>query len=375
MTISLEFERIFGVEPDVVASAPGRVNIIGEHIDYSDGSVLPFALPHRTWVAIRTRTDLTINIGSLQHRGEVQSFQPWPLTPDKQRGWVEYFLGVIRELNVERGLDILVDGHVPVGAGLSSSAALECATAVALNHVFGLEHTRTQLALACQAAENNFVGMPCGIMDQAVSMLAHKDHALLLDCLTLETTHVPLNIHDDELAILVIDTRAHHALVDGGYAARRQSCEDASKILGIPSLRTADMALLDAHRDELTATEYRRARHAITEIARVHAAVAALSENNFTELGRLLTASHISLRDDYQVSCPELDVAVDASLVVGALGARMVGGGFGGSAIALCPTVLMPAVHKSVRDAYSASGFTAPRFFVASAEAGARIEN
>ena len=375
-----EFAAHFGSAPDVIASAPGRINVIGEHIDYSEGWVLPFALDYRTTVALRRREDSIIRLASLQRAGSVIEVSTENLTPDPERGWVEYVLGMFDALEIYkntsdlRGFDILIDGQVPVGAGLSSSAALECATGTALNAIFELGLSATEIALKAQYAENTFVGMPCGIMDQAVSMLATANHALLLDCKTMETTHIPFDVASRGLALLVIDTQAHHSLVDGGYAARRESCERVSAVLGLPSLRTATFDQIEAHRDDLSAHEYFRARHAVTEIARVHAAVDALRRSDFHELGKLLNESHVSLRDDYTVSCPELDVAVDSALAVGAMGARMVGGGFGGSAIALAPVGLLHAIQSAVSDAFAASNFKAPRFFVATPQAGARVE-
>ena len=371
MTLTQAFEATFKRLPEVEGSAPGRVNVIGEHIDYSGGWVLPYAIGFRTVVAIARRNDFRINLVSLQKSGGSISVDSQNLLPRMTHSWADYVIGVIAELGVAGGFDILVDGNVPTGAGLSSSAALECATAVALNALLGLGNSQQDLALAAQRAENNFAGVPCGIMDQAVSMMAREAHALLLDCSTLETSHIPLDLAAAGLALLVIDTRAKHALVDGGYAERRQSCEDVAAVLGVPSLRTATLPMLAEARDRLSETQFVRARHAITEIGRVHAAVDAMRASDWNELGRLITQSHESLRDDYTVSCPELDMAVTAALAVGALGSRMVGGGFGGSAIALTPVGLIPAIESAVRDSYAAAGFAAPRFFVATPETGA----
>lgn len=370
--VAASFRDAFGTEPEVVASAPGRVNIIGEHIDYNDGWVLPFAIDFRTQVLLRRRDDHIIRLASGIRSGEVLTADGRNLA--RTGKWIDYPLGVVRELGVESGLDIYVKGDVPTGAGLSSSAALECATASGLNLLFHLGRKRVELALAAQRAENEFVGMPCGIMDQAVSMLATADHALLLDCRSLQTTQIPLNLEAADLRILVIDTRAKHALVDGGYAARRESCEQVAAALQVPALRDIDLNQLLAASSKLDETGFRRARHAVTEMERVHQCVAALEAADFNRVGELLDASHASLRDDYEVSCPELDVAQAAAVAVGALGARMVGGGFGGSAIALVHTGLIPAVKQAVREAYAASGFTPPRFFVARPAAGARAE-
>lgn len=365
------FTELFGSSPEVVGSAPGRVNLIGEHIDYTGGWVLPFAISHRTQVAISPREDQQVILGSLQKRESQIAVSLMDLQPDASRGWGEYILGVVSKLGITRGLNIVVDGRVPLGAGLSSSAALECATAIALNELFELGHSRQELALLCQSAENDFVGVPCGIMDQAVSMMASANHALLLDCKTLETQHIPLNLEAAGLALLVTDTRAHHSLVDGGYAARRASLENVSAILEVESLRSVSLDELLTHKSALTETDFKRARHAISEIARVHEAVDAMKTNDFARVGNLINASHKSLRDDYTVSCPELDAAVDAANVLGALGSRMVGGGFGGSAIALVPVGMVNGIRKSITELFAAAGFQEPRFFVATAENGA----
>jgi galactokinase len=283
-------------------------------------------------------------------------------------------VGVLRELDVPRGVDVYVYGEVPNGAGLSSSAALECAVAVAANALFGLGLGGVELALAAQRAENNFVGVPCGIMDQAVSMLAVADHAVLIDCRSLAVEQVPLGLAAADLALLVIDTRAHHELVDGGYAARRSACESAVSMLGVPSMREVDMRLIEVKAAVLGDERFRRSRHAVSEIARVHSAVSALQAGDWVELGRLLNQSHASLRDDYEVSCAELDVAVESAVAVGALGARMVGGGFGGSAVALVRVGLIDQVRTAVQQAYAAAGFKEPRFFAARAADGARLE-
>jgi galactokinase len=371
MSLAMDFEAMFGRAPEVEGSAPGRVNVIGEHIDYSEGWVLPYAIGFRTHVAIARRDDSTIMVVSLQRPNKRITVSASALTPRVSESWADYVLGVIAALGVAGGFDILVDGNVPTGAGLSSSAALECATAVGLNALLGLGNSQQDLALAAQRAENDFVGMPCGIMDQAVSMMAREAQALLLDCKTLDTQHIPLDLASAGLAMLVIDTQAKHALVDGEYAQRRQSCEEAASILGLASLRNATLSQLAEARSKLTDSQFKRARHAVTEMGRVHAAVDAMRAHEWAELGRLLTQSHESLRDDYTVSCAELDLAVTAAMAVGAFGARMVGGGFGGSAIALTPVGLIPAIESAVKDAYAATGFSSPRFFVATPEGGA----
>jgi galactokinase len=274
-------------------------------------------------------------------------------------------------MEITAGVDILVDGHVPSGAGLSSSAALECSVAVGLNALFSLGKSLEDLARATQKAENDYVGMPCGIMDQSVSLMGREGSALLLDCRDLTTESVPFDVASAGLELLIIDTQAHHALVDGGYAERRASCESVAAKFSIPSMRHLTMEVLNGRKSEITEVEYLRARHAVTEIARVKDAVAALKASDFVTLGRLINESHISLRDDYTVSCPELDAAVDAALAAGALGSRMVGGGFGGSAIALIKAEMIDSVKDAIKQAYAANGFKAPRFFTSLPSAGA----
>ncbi|MFM9151249.1 MAG: galactokinase [Candidatus Planktophila sp.] len=363
------------LQPEVIASAPGRVNIIGEHIDFSEGFVLPFAIADRTVVKLRRRSDSVIRLRSLQQPNDLITTHFSSLNSRGSGDWERYVLGVIWSLHIESGVDIEVDGQVPLGAGLSSSAALECAVATGLNHLFALGLSKKELALLTQRAENEYVGMPCGIMDQSVSLMAEAGSALLLDCRDLSTKLVPFDLAKSQLELLVIDTQVHHALVDGGYAERRSDCESAVSKLGIPSLRELSITELNDQKDLLTEKEYLRARHAVNEIARVRSAVEKLQEGDFLALGALITASHISLRDDYDVSCPELNCAVDTALSQGALGARMIGGGFGGSAIALVSQALSKNIQQEISEAFAAAGFRAPRFFTSLPSDGARIES
>ncbi len=371
--IEKKFLEIFGKEPDLVAAAPGRVNLIGEHIDYSDGFVLPFAIKDRTLVAARKRDDSTIRIASMQRRNKVVTVDINRVKPGLKGEWERYALGVVWSMGVKTGVDLLIDGHVPLGAGLSSSAALECSVATAMNHLFGLGFTLEELARLTQKAENQYVGVPCGIMDQSVSLMATQGSALLLDCRDLNTKNIPFDVAASGLELLIIDTQAHHALTDGGYAERRASCEAVVAKLAIASLRELSMEQLEASRSLLTDTEYLRARHAVTEMKRVLDCVDVLSNSDFVRVGQLLNQSHASLRDDYAVSCPELDTAVDAALSAGALGSRMVGGGFGGSAIALIQAVKTTETIKMIEKAFSDRGFKAPRFFTSLPSQGAEI--
>ena len=369
--IARNFEELFGRKPEVISEAPGRVNLIGEHIDYSEGFVLPFAIADRTYAAIASRTDGLVRIASHQRKERIFSIDIHDVKPGSDGDWEKYVLGVLWSLGITEGLDILVDGNVPAGAGLSSSAALECSVAVALNQLFSLNKTLQELARATQKAENDYVGVPCGIMDQSVSLMAQAGSALLLDCRDLSTESVPFNVADAGLELLIIDTQAHHALVDGGYAERRASCESVAAKLNIPSMRHLTLDVLTAKREELSEIEFIRARHAVTEIARVQEAVRALRSSDFVTLGKLINESHKSLRDDYAVSCPELNVAVDASLAAGALGARMVGGGFGGSAIALIQANDIARTRDAVTKAFESHSFKKPRFFTSLPSAGA----
>jgi galactokinase len=369
--IARSFEELFGRKPEVISEAPGRVNLIGEHIDYSEGFVLPFAIADRTYAAIASRSDGLVRIASHQRKEKIFSIDINDVKPGSKGDWEKYVLGVIWSLGITSGFDILVDGSVPAGAGLSSSAALECSVAVALNQLCGLNKSLQELARATQKAENDYVGVPCGIMDQSVSLMAQAGSALLLDCRDLTTELVPFSVADAGLELLIIDTQAHHALVDGGYAERRASCESVASKLNIPSMRHLTLEVLTANREKLSDTEFIRARHAVTEIARVLDAVIALRASDFVALGSLINQSHISLRDDYTVSCPELDIAVDASLSAGALGARMVGGGFGGSAIALIQADAVAQTRDAVTKAFEAKSFKKPRFFTSLPSAGA----
>lgn len=369
--IARGFEELYGRKPEVISEAPGRVNLIGEHIDYSEGFVLPFAIADRTYAAIAARTDGLVRIASHQRKEKIFSIDINDVKPGSKGDWEKYVLGVLWSLGITSGVDIFVDGNVPGGAGLSSSAALECSVAVALNTLFSLGKSKEDLARATQRAENDYVGVPCGIMDQSVSLMGQAGAVLLLDCRDLTTEIVPFSVADAGLELLIIDTQAHHALTDGGYAERRAACESVARKLDIPSMRHLTLDALEAQREKITATEFIRARHAVTEIARVLEAVVALRASDFVTLGKLINASHISLRDDYAVSCPELDVAVDAAIAAGAIGSRMVGGGFGGSAIALIKASDVQKTKDAVLAAFEGKGFRKPRFFTSLPSAGA----
>jgi galactokinase len=371
---SAAFRDAYGAEPAVVGRAPGRVNLIGEHTDYNAGTCLPVALAHATYAAVSPRTDDLVRVRSAQADDE---WQGEDIGPGEVTGWASYVAGVawaLREEGVEvPGLDVCVDSTVPLGAGLSSSAALECSVAVAIAHLTGLgdsEAGRRGLVEACMRAETEVAGAPTGGMDQTVAMLAQPDAALLIDFLDHTTRAVPLALADAGLAVLVVDTRVSHALVDGGYASRRTDCETASRELGVPSLREATLDRVGSLADSRIR---RRARHVVTEIERVADAVAAIERTDWPSVGRLFVASHASMRDDFEISCPELDAAVEAALEAGAVGARMTGGGFGGSAIALVPTERVEAVRAAVTMAFTSHGWGAPSYILAEPGGGARV--
>jgi galactokinase len=372
-SIEEKFLETFGEEPDLVAAAPGRVNLIGEHIDYSEGFVLPFAIKDRTMVAARKRDDSTVRVASAQRRNKIVTVDIADVKPGLKGEWERYALGVLWSMGVTSGVDLMIDGHVPLGAGLSSSAALECSVATAMNHLFDMGFNLEELARLTQKAENQYVGVPCGIMDQSVSLMATNGFALLLDCRDLSTRNIPFDVASHGLELLIIDTQAHHALTDGGYAERRASCESVAAKLHVKSMRELTITQLDSSRDLLSETEYIRARHAITEMKRVLDCVEALSSGDFVKVGQLLNQSHLSLRDDYNVSCPELNAAVEASLVAGALGSRMVGGGFGGSAIALIQASKTSETIGVVEKAFADKKFKAPRFFTSLPSQGAEL--
>jgi galactokinase len=367
------FGDCFGGRPEQVWLAPGRANLIGEHTDYNQGWVLPFALGFGVTVAASRRGDGVLAIRSHQAPGDPADLPLAALAPGAVTGWAAYPAGVawaLREAGhpLTGGASLAVDSDLPQGAGLSSSAALECAAALALDGLHGLGLPRPELATLAQRAENDFVGVPSGIMDQSASLLSRAGHALLLDCRTGVTADVPLDPAAAGLALLIVDTGARHALGDGRYAQRRRECEQAAALLGVGSLRdVTSPAEADRLGDPVLR---RRVRHVVTENARVKQAVALLTGGDLAGVGPLLHASHVSLARDFEVSWPEADVAVDTAMAAGALGARMMGGGFGGSALAL-----VPAGQRAASDAITAEfarrSWPPPVFFPAVPSAGA----
>jgi galactokinase len=366
--LATAFADRFGHRPDGVWAAPGRVNLIGEHTDYNQGLCLPVALPHRTYAAVRLRPDGLVRAASLQqdHAWEGTLDEVGPGRPE---GWTAYALGVLwalRRRGIEvPGADVLIDGRVPLGSGLSSSAALECAVAVAYADLVAEvgELAPAELAAACVTAENIVAGASTGGLDQTIALRATAAHAMLLDCRDFTVDHVPWRVGDQGWRVLVVDTRAPHALVDGQYAERRRSCEEAAAALGVAALRDVAPADLPAALERLAPDDVmvRRTRHVVTEIERVRQAASALRADDASRLGALMTASHTSLREDYEVSCAELDAVVETSLEAGAAGARMTGGGFGGSAIALVRHDEAPAIATAVTEVFAGRGWSAPQ--------------
>ena len=373
---SAGFETAFGYCPTGVWSAPGRVNLIGEHTDYNQGYVLPLAINRRTYVAVSPRTDSKVRVAS-SFSSEVHEVELSEIAKNEANGWAAYPLGVawaLQQLGAANatGFDAFFDSDVPVGAGLSSSAAIECSIALALNELWGAGLDRKTLASAGQLAENVIVGAPTGIMDQSASMFGKTDHAIFLDCKTLEVEQVELGFDKDSLELLIIDTRVAHRLVDGGYAERRAACERGASLMGATSLRelsSQDLARAEIVLDRVT---LRRVRHVVTENERVLATAAKLKSAGPRAIGDLMKESHASMRDDFEISIDELDTAVDVSVRHGAIGARMTGGGFGGAAIALAPVEKVGEITLAVLAEFELLGYAKPNIFAVSAAEGAR---
>ncbi|MTE24126.1 galactokinase [Microbacterium sp. ZXX196] len=376
------FERLTGSAPERIWSAPGRANLIGEHTDYNEGFVLPFAIEHRTYAAVGRRSDGIIRV--------VSTFDPNPVEVaivelqalfggDAGEGvrsgsvpeWAAYPLGVAwtalaadgQGATQIPGVDIAIASDVPIGAGLSSSAAIEGATAGALDDLWGLGLTPLDMAKIGRTAENQAVGAPTGIMDQVASIMGQTDAATFLDCRTLETQAVDLGFAREHLALLVIDTQVSHSHSTGGYRDRREACERGATALGVPALRDLTVGDLERARAVLDDVTFRRVAHIVTENQRVLDTVEALRAEGPRAIGGLLVASHVSMRDDFEISVPELDTAVESALEAGAVGARMTGGGFGGAAIALVDEARLEQTRQAVADAFARAGFRAPNQF------------
>ena len=378
------YRDAFGETPEGVWSAPGRVNLIGEHVDYTGGLCLPLALPHRTFVALSPRHDDVVRVRSAQEAGADWEGSLAEVGAGSPDGWAAYVAGVPWAMGHEHGFDAVVDGHVPLGSGLSSSAALECAVAIALADLAGLptdDAGRAELAGACVQAENVVAGANTGGMDQAASLRCREGGAILLDTRDDSVTHLPLDLAGAGLALLVVDTRAAHSHSGGEYGARRADVERAARALGVPDLRAVDPADLDEALARLAGQPgaevlTRRVRHAVTEIDRVARTAQLLRAGRVREVAALMDASHESLRHDYEVSARELDLVVDTARAAGALGARMTGGGFGGSAIALLEPGSVERVQEAVTAAFAGAGFRSPEFLeVPRAGAGALLHD
>jgi galactokinase len=379
--VTRAFEAQTGRKPEGIWSAPGRVNLIGEHTDYNEGLVLPFALSLRTVVAAARRQDEMLQISSCQYPGPATVVPLDALTPLRPIGWPAYVAGVAWSLRSAghslSGLDVVVDGRVPRGSGLSSSAAIECAAALAMADICGLDLGPAQLARHAQRAENEFVGVPCGLMDQMVSMCARSGHAMLFDTRNDETEQIAFDPAAAGLRLCVIDTRTRHEHARGAYAARRDECATAAARLGVPALRDIPAeGLRDALRSLAeTPALARRTRHVVTENGRTVHTSQLLRARRMNEIGPLLTASHHSLRDDYEVSTPELDLAVEAACAAGALGARLTGGGFGGCAIALVPEQQVTVVTEVIMTSFRSAGLAVPTVSTAEPSSGARQDS
>jgi galactokinase len=377
------FRTVHDRAPSGVWSAPGRVNLIGEHTDYNDGYVLPFALPHRLAAAASRREDQLLTVATLGSDGRIQysgELDITALSPGSAEGWAAYPAGVawvLREQGFDRGADVVIAGDVPSGAGLSSSHALECAIALALLGLSGLEldgegaPTRQQIARWVQRSENDYVGAPTGLLDQTASLCCTASNVLFLDVRSGKFEHVPFDAAAAGLQVMVIDTRAKHSHSEGGYGERRKGTERSADLLGVKALRDVTLESLPSALAELPDELGPLVRHVVTENQRVLDVVALLHADKLGEIGPLLDASHESLRDDYRVSSVELDIAVDSARQAGALGARMTGGGFGGSAIALVRESDVDVVENAVAEAFENAGLRRPRVFAAVPSRGA----
>lgn len=372
------FATTYGHAPAGVWSAPGRVNLIGEHTDYNRGLVLPFAINYRTACAAAPNGDGIIRVASDAREG-VRELAIAEFDHAVFAEWTGYALGVPwamakRGMDVSHvpGVDLFLTSEVPIGAGLSSSAAIESAVAVAVNDLWGTGLSRMELAAVGQTAENEAVGAPTGIMDQVASLMGERDHAVMLDCGSLTTELVKLGFAEAGLAVLVLDSRVAHRHADGGYASRRAACEQGAAALGATSLREISRERLEASAHVVDDVTYRRMRHVITENERVIETVRAVRERGPGAIGELLVASHASMRDDFEISVPEIDLMVDTAMANGAVGARLTGGGFGGSAIAVVPQDKAQGLADVVLAASATAGFASPSVLTVVASDGAR---
>lgn len=376
-------QSAFGRAPDLWVQAPGRVNLIGEHTDYNDGFVLPCAIDYRTVIAVTARSDRQVRVVAADYGHAVDTFDlDGPIAPHPTLQWANYVRGTVKMLAEHlaplglslRGADLAIAGNVPQGAGLSSSASLEVAVGQAFKALLGLgDHdgvSQTDLALIAQRAENRFVGVNCGIMDQLISARAEAGHALLIDCRSLsgQPVHLP-----ESVAVMVVHSRVRRGLVGSEYNTRRTQCEAAARHYGVLALRDVDLARLERDRGGLDEVVYRRARHIVTENARTVDAAAALAAGDLVQLGELMAASHVSMRDDFEITHPAIDRLVDiAQQAVGREGgARMTGGGFGGCIVVLLPDARIPDVQAAIEAAYRSPEGEPPTIWVSHAATGA----
>jgi len=376
-----QFTSTCGRPPRWLAAAPGRVNVIGEHTDYNDGFVLPMAIDRYTVVAAAPAKNgaKRVQLRSTAGDGAVALDLAQPVKPAPKGAWSNYPVGVIAGFLARgvqaAGFDALIHSTVPLGGGLSSSAALEVATATLLEAMTGHQLDPVDKALLCQQAEHEYAGMPCGIMDQFISVMGKQDHLLLLDCRSRRPELVPMA--DPSMALLIVNTNVKHELTGGEYAKRRAQCEQAAKVLGVPSLRDADAGMLERARGRMDEVVYRRARHVVSEIERTLHAAEGVRASNWPTVGQLMYASHTSLRDDYEVSCAELDavvrIAQDIGVKGGVVGCRMTGGGFGGCAVALVRKDAVAAISERIGSEYERRTKIKPSLFVSRPAAGATM--
>jgi len=380
--LKAEFGRIFGAEEPVhTVRAPGRVNLIGEHTDYNEGFVFPMAIEPEVRIVCRSREDGMVRLASTAFGEQVAEFSIEQKIERGEPAWANYSKGVAAELRAAgiplNGMDALIANSLPVGGGLSSSAALEVATAVAFLALGGLEIDASRLALVCQKAEHEYAGVPCGIMDQTIVISARAGQAMQLDCRDLSRQYVPLDAN--ELRVVIINSMVRHELASGEYARRRKQCEEGVEFFrgqnpAVRSLRDVTMKQVEEARGRLADVVWKRCRHVVSENARTVEAATKLGRKEYERVGELMAQSHVSLRDDYEVSCAELDVLVEQAMKVkGVYGARMTGGGFGGCIVALVQPRVVEALLEQVRSAYQKRFNLVPAAYVTTATAGAGV--
>lgn len=375
--VKTSFAQVLGYAPSHIIQAPGRVNLIGEHTDYNDGFVLPCAINYQTVVAATKRDDNIVRVVSVDYANEIDQFDiTEDITFQQDKMWANYIRGVVKCLLARgyqfSGADIAVSGNVPQGAGLSSSAALEVVIGQTFKVLFNLEISQAEIALNGQQAENEFVGCNCGIMDQMISAEGQENHAMLLDCRSLETTAVSM---PEDMAVVIINSNKKRGLVDSEYNTRREQCEEAARIFGVKALRDVTIEQFNNKVDELDAMVAKRARHVITENDRTIEAAEALRAHDMKRMGELMAESHASMRDDFEITVPEIDTLVEiVKEVIGEQGGvRMTGGGFGGCIVSVMPPALVEQVKAAVEEKYQAATGLKESIYVCQAKDGAGI--